>query len=155
MDATNFSFRFSSLAAERISSRSGPTRRHISSSSTTVTKPTSGRRHHRRNDRGMEVDQVGSTANSNAGGLTRRTPGNKSSRRHQTRNGGSNRNGPASGGPRNRNNQKPKKSSVSPPNQSDLDKELESYMMKNDSTARNTLDMELDSYMSSAPSKSN
>lgn len=131
------------MAAERLSSQ---TIRHSSASAprpSRVSKTQSGGRHQRRrNDRGMEVDQVGS-APSNNNRANKNKPKNNSKNKNNT-NANKNRNN-------RRNNQQPKKT---PLNQSDLDKELEAYMMKNESTARNTLDMELDSYMSAAPSKS-
>lgn len=144
-------FRFSSMAAERLSSQ---TIRHSSASAprpSRVAKTQSGGRHQRRrNDRGMEVDQVGSAPNSNNNNnnnnnrINKNKPKNNNKNKNNSNNSNKNRNN-------RRNNQQPKKT---PLNQSDLDKELEAYMMKNESTARNTLDMELDSYMSAAPSKS-
>lgn len=143
-------FRFSSMAAERIAST---TSRPSFNRNSGVSKATGGH-HRRRNDRGMEVDQVGSSSTSRGGRNNRGGRGgrvDREGRRNATTstNNSNNRNNNNRRKPQN--NQKPKKTSL---NQSDLDKDLESYMMKNDSTARNTLDMELDSYMSAAPLKS-
>lgn len=137
------------MAAERISTRSEPSRpRPRARFESSVSKPFSAGRHHRRrDDRGMEVDQIGSSS-LNRGSSSGPRRGNSRSH-NQSRNGGvSGRDG------RNRNssriNKSVKKGDI---NQSDLDKELDAYMMKNESTARTTLDMDLDSYMSAAPSK--
>jgi hypothetical protein len=140
-------FRFSSMAAERISSSSRPS---VASSGPRISKASIGGRLRRnRNDRGMEIDQVGSSSNSrDSRGAV---PGNRNNRNRNNRNNNTNNPNNNNRNRKSQVNQKPKKSSL---NQSDLDNELESYMMKNESTARNTLDMELDSYMSAAPSKS-
>lgn len=122
------------MAAERLSS-SG----RSASSSRGVQKARNPRR---RNDRGMEVDQVGSASSND-----RRNNRNRNNRNRNNNNNGSKKN--------TRNPRAPGGNKKTPVNQSDLDKELEAYMMKNESTARNTLDMELDSYMSAAPSKTN
>lgn len=126
------------MAAERISST-----RPASSSSSRISKPSSGARHQRRgNDRGMEIDQVGSSRGNN------RNDNNRNNRNNRTSNNNNNNKNRRGNDSR---SAKPKKSA--PLNQTDLDKDLESYMMKNESTAKNTLDMDLDSYMSAAPSK--
>lgn len=128
------------MAAERLSTPAPSFRSNSShSSSRGVQKSRAPRR---RNERGMEVDQVGSASTSNG--------------RRNNRNNNNNRN--RDNNNNNKNSRKSdSRSSVkkSPLNQSDLDKELDSYMMKNETTARTSLDMELDSYMSSAPSKNN
>ena len=137
------------MAAERIS-RSEPSRpRPRARFESSVSKPLSAGRHHRRrDDRGMEVDQIGSSS-LNRGSSSGPRRGNSRSHNHSRNGGVSGRNGR-----RNQNssriNKSIKKGDI---NQSDLDKELDAYMLKNESTARATLDMDLDSYMSAAPSK--
>lgn len=133
------------MAAERIASSSRPSR--IGG----VSKPASGGRHRSRNDRGMEIDQVGSSTSRDSRGPISGRPNNRNNNNNNNnRQGKNNNNNKNRGGNRKPQNQKPKKTSL---NQGDLDKDLEAYMLKNESTARNTLDMELDSYMSTAPSK--
>ncbi|TEB15285.1 hypothetical protein C9890_0621 [Perkinsus sp. BL_2016] len=128
----SLSSRFSSIASERISK---PYRSNNSYSPRgSISKPRNQPRTRKNNDRGMEIDQVGGESSSNE-----RRGRNKGNRPPQPRNGSS----------------KTKVLKKSQLSSTDLDKELESYMMKNESTARNTLDMELDSYMSTAPSKQN
>lgn len=120
------------MAADRLnSSTSRPSARPSSNSNSRISKP---RQQRRGNDRGMEIDQVGSSRGSGGG------------RNNRSKNGNNNNN-------RRRGNDSKRSSKPKALNQSDLDKDLESYMMKNESTAKNTLDMELDSYMSTAPSK--
>jgi hypothetical protein len=128
------------MAAQRIASTSRPLRVGVS-------KPSSAGRHRNRNDRGMEIDQVGSSSTSRSAGRN-----NRNNRQGKNNNNSNNNNNNKNrGGNRKpqRKNDKPKASL----NQTDLDKDLDSYMMRNESTARNNLDMELDSYMSAAPSK--
>ena len=131
------------MAAERITSTSTSTSRP---SRVGVSKPASGGRHRSRNDRGMEVDQVGSSSTSRDSRDS--TSGRRNNRNNNNRQGNSNYKNRGGNRKPPRQNDKPKKTSL---NQSDLDKELDAYMMTNESTARTTLDMELDAYMSSAP----
>lgn len=142
------------MAAERIATTTrrphpGPGRSVNSSTvaSSNSVRKNFGSRHQRSSDRSsmMDIDQVG---NNYKGGRGKGRRDNKHVSSNSSKPSASKR----SSRPGDKKNVGGKKE---PLTQMDLDKELESYMMKNQSTARNTLDMDLDSYMAAAPSKSN
>jgi hypothetical protein len=100
---------------------------------------------HHRNDRRMEIDTVGDDSN--------KRPSNSSTNNANSRNR-NNRNNRKDDKNRNDSRSRPgRREEKKPLNQNDLDKDLESYMMKNNTTAQASLDMDIDSYMASAPSK--
>ena len=103
------------------------------------------RRSHHRNDRRMEIDTIGDdTAKRNNRNNSHNRNRNNSSRPQDSKNRNNSRS--RSGRPGRRDEKKPL-------SQTDLDKDLEAYMMKNATTAQATLDMDIDSYMAAAPSK--
>lgn len=101
------------------------------------------RRDHHRNDRRMEIDTIADDSNKR---------NNRNGPRNNNRSNRNPRNGDRKND-RSRSTRPGRREEKKPLNESDLDKDLESYMMKSTTTAQATLDMDIDSYMSAGPSK--
>lgn len=145
--------RFSAIAAERVNSpRPSSTASSQSArrpgrevrSGGSVQKASGQRRPNRRNDGRMDVDTEGKDGS------------DKRDRNPRGDNRGSNRAGNRSQNKNSRNarSKRPgRREEKKPLSQTDLDKDLEAYMMKNTTTAQATLDMDIDAYMAGASSK--
>lgn len=135
-----YKFRFSSIAAERASSSRQQAPSTSASSARSIQKP-HGKTHRAGRGHGMDIDRptTSSPALSGEGSSQRNRPG---------------RRGKDNKSNRSRNQRDPVSRKQKPASQTDLDRDLESYMMKDAGRARAALDMDIDTYMASAPAKS-